>query len=60
MRRTIVLITFDIAIKNEDEDTTCTITLNYSKVVLGETSKENIEAIIKIINKGKDYLSHWA
>ena len=38
---------------DEDMEMMCTITLDCSKIALGETSKETIEGIIEMINEKK-------
>ena len=35
------------------------ITLDFSKIVLGESSEETIESLLEIINEGKEYLKRW-
>ena len=35
------------------------ITLDCSKIVLGESSEETIESMIEIMDKGKEYLKRW-
>ena len=36
-----------------------TITLDYSKILQGETSEETINTLMEIVAKGKDYLVRW-
>ena len=51
---------FVAAILDENNDTLRTIALNCSKIAHGETSEETINALMEIIEEGKDYLIRWA
>ena len=59
-RRTTALTMFDVAMFDDDDETLRQITLDCSKIWTGETSEEIIEALIEMINKGKDCLKRWA
>ena len=58
-RRTIALTTLAAAILDDDQETLRQSTVDYSKIVLGESSEETIESMIEIINKGKESLKRW-
>ena len=59
-RRTIALTTFTAAMFDDDDETWKQITLDFSKIGIGETLEESIEALIEIMNKGKEHLKRWA
>ena len=44
---------------DDEQETLRQIALDYSKIVLGESSEKTIESMIEIMHEGKEHLKRW-